>query len=749
MKTTCLTIATVAVSAVACLAAEPQGLKIANADFESVEGGRIAGWHWWSRTNQGSAGPDAEQHHGGGRSARVRHDGPRDWAFSSDTKLPARPGQTYRVTGWVRSDRGTVELAVVATQKGKTLSWDIGSAKAGPTGGKWVKLDAPVEVPAGCDGIYVRFVGAADTLAWVDDVSLRVWKAPPRPPRPRVRGYAFGGRRIVEKLGRGLIARPIAGGKVYLGWRLLPADTKETAFHVHRLTGDGKTVRLMAEPIRRTTDYVDATAPAGMASTYFVVPIAGGKEGKPSRSVSAKPAKEPAAYLTVELDGDHTFQKAGIADLDGDGRYDFVLKQPHDNIDPWYKYWKKSPDTYKLEAYRHDGKLLWRHDLGWAIERGIWYSPYVVWDLDGDGRAEVAVKTGEGDPRGEDGKVRSGGEHVSILDGLTGKLVTKADWPARKHFTGDRAYNYASRNQLGIAYLDGKTPCLLVARGTYNVMLVDAWQLRGGRLERLWQWSNKSEPRTYWGQGAHWMHGGDVDGDGRDEVVLGSCVLDDNGRGLWSTGVGHPDHCYLGDLIPERPGLEIYYGIETSRPANTMSMVDAKTGKVLWGHKERTRHIHASGMCSDVDAAHAGAECYSGERDFKDKRWLRSCRGKVLSTADLGGLSPRPVHWDADRQRELLIGGRLYNYADYRKRSMPPRIEGRLVAVADILGDWREEIITSVAGQMRIYTTTIPAADRRACLMTDPIYRIDVAHAAMGYFQVPMLSYDVATATKR
>ncbi len=97
--------------------------------------------------------------------------------------------------------------------------------------------------------------------------------------------------------------------------------------------------------------------------------------------------------------GDHTFQKAGIADMDGDGKLDFVLKQPHANVDPHEKYWKPSPGSYKLEAYRHDGKFLWRYDLGWAIEQGIWYSPSVVYDLDGDGRAEVAVKTGAGDKK--------------------------------------------------------------------------------------------------------------------------------------------------------------------------------------------------------------------------------------------------------------------------------------------------------------------------------------------------------------
>jgi ABC-type sugar transport system ATPase subunit len=436
-------------------------------------------------------------------------------------------------------------------------------------------------------------------------------------------------------------------------------------------------------------------------------------------------------------------KQVGIADLDGDGCYDFVIKQPRDNIDPYEKYWKPSPNTYKLEAYRHDGRFLWRHDLGWAIEQGIWYSPYVVYDLDGDGRAEVAVKTGQGDPRDADGRVQTGPEYLSILDGRTGEPMVRVDWPSRANFP---SYNYASRNQLGVAYLDGKTPALLVARGTYNYMVLIAYQFKDGKLRELWRWDNKDAPKTFWGQGAHWMHSGDVDADGRDEVALGSVMIDDHGKPLWTTGLGHPDHFYLGDLDPQRPGLEIYFGIEPRRKENAMCMVDACTGKILWGHQEATQHIHSSGLCSDIDPQHPGSECYSGERDFKDKRWLRDCKGHVIATNDLGGLAPRAAYWDADPQRELVTGGRI---TKYQGQTLRPRIEGDVIAVVDLLGDWREEIITSVAGQLRIYMTTIPAADRRTCLMEDPIYRTDVTHAAMGYYQVPMTSYDLATGKGR
>ncbi|MGI6355594.1 MAG: hypothetical protein ACOX6W_10935 [Lentisphaeria bacterium] len=96
--------------------------------------------------------------------------------------------------------------------------------------------------------------------------------------------------------------------------------------------------------------------------------------------------------------------------------------------------WYKSPDTYKLEAFLGDGTRLWTRDLGWSIERGMWYSPYIVYDFNGDGKAEVAVKMGEGDPRDEDGRVTSGPEWLVILDGMTGEDIARAPWPSREPF---------------------------------------------------------------------------------------------------------------------------------------------------------------------------------------------------------------------------------------------------------------------------------------------------------------------------
>ena len=548
--------------------------------------------------------------------------------------------------------------------------------------------------------------------------------------KPRVEGYAT--ERVKERLDRGLIARTEADQRVYLGWRLLEADGSDVAFNLYRRS-NGSVEKVNARPLRATTDLVDKGAPAGKVE-YFVRPVVEGKEGDASAPVTADRDAPPSDFLSIKLDGHHTFQKVGIADLDGDGRYDFVLKQPNANVDPYEHYWKKSPGTYKLEAYNADGRFMWRHDLGWAIEQGIWYSPYVVYDLDGDGKAEVALKAGEGDPRDADGRVQSGPEYLLILDGSTGQERARTEWPSRDGFEG---YNRYCRNQLAIAYLDGRTPCLLVQRGTYTLIKLHAYEFHDGRLRELWQWRSTDERPSYNGQGAHCLRAADLDADGRDEVVLGSAVLDDNGQGLWTTRLGHPDHVYLGDLDPLRPGLEIYYGIETRQPKNGMCMVDAATGRILWGINRPTRHVHGQGLVADLDPRYPGCETYSADTDAEKKfAWalLHDARGNVIGEDNLGGFAPRAAYWDGDPQREMIGGRKLYKLEG---PAFNTRLEGDVVAVADILGDWREEIITTLPGEMRIYVTVIPSRDRRVCLMQDAFYRADVATASQGYYQIP------------
>ncbi len=539
-----------------------------------------------------------------------------------------------------------------------------------------------------------------------------------------------GGVQAAERLDRGAIAVPIEDGSVYVGWRLLASDSPDATFDVYRAESDGgPRTKLNARPISESCSFVDTTAKGRRALYYVQTTQTRGETAASSRP--AQWADTAQGFVSLKLEHSDRPQKVGLADFDGDGRLDYLVKQPDFNTDPYQQpgYWKKSEDTYKLEAYRHDGTFLWRYDMGWSIEEGIWYSPIVVYDLDGDGRAEVFCKAGEGDPREPTGHVKSGPEYLVMLDGLTGEVKRRLSWPSREGFDD---YNYYSRNLLGIAYLDGQRPHLMVERGTYKIIKLQAYD---PTLTLEWSWEASGEFQRYRGQGMHGMHAADVDGDGRDEVVIGAAVIDDNGRPLWNLGKGHPDVCYVADVDPRRPGLEIFYGIEPGRQSNTVCLVEARTGKMLWGNPEVTVHVHGQGMVGDIIAEHPGMECYAGEAKGGTNYWLYSAQGERLSDQSLGDLSPKAIYWLDGPTKVFIVGKTIYRWP----REKVGEIEGRIVAIADCLGDWREEVITALDGEIRIYTTTVPASSRRVCLMQDRLYRTDVAMQTMGYFYPPQL----------
>ncbi|MBN2448745.1 MAG: hypothetical protein JXR77_00065 [Lentisphaeria bacterium] len=710
----------------------------ANPGFETVnEDGTVADWTWWSRDARGGAVSVTGDVHEGQRALRLTYAGERDWACTNSARLAVAEGDELCLRAWIRGPAGggAVSVDAVGYGAGKLVSWQTGRGRVSMNG-TWREAKGYFRVPAGVDQVQVRFTGSGVTDATVDQLSIRPEKLV-FPDRPKVNGWAA--ERVREPMGRGAVAVPRADGSVYVGWRLLAEDPPGAAFDVFRRIGDQPPTRRNAAPIAQTTDFVDSEVPEGTQPVYSVRPVPG-QPGAAGDAVWAEVGEGvPFVRLALE-DPEVQFQKVGVADLNGDGVYDYVLKQPHGNIDPWHKYWTKSPETYKIEAYLADGTFLWRNDLGWGIERGIWYSPYLAFDLTGDGRAEVAAKIGAGDPRGEDGRVTAGPEFVVVWDGMTGREIARAPWPPRDAFP---EYNYASRNQIAIAFLDGRTPCLLTLRGTYNRMLVDAYVLQNNALIKVWEYDNEPFGGSYWGQGAHFTLCADIDGDGRDEVILGSAVLDDNGVPLWSTGRGHPDAAYLADITPGNPGLELAYVMETRQSSGGLNVVDARTGKTLWALDAPTRHVHGKGMCADIDPVRPGFEVYGADADghtLTEHRWLFAADGTLLREGlDCPwGFGIATVYWDADLQQEIVRG----KITDHEGGVVGGPIAGGVRLKADILGDWREELITSVKGELRIYTTTIPAMDRRVCLMQDPPYRLATAMNAMGYTQEPTLSYN-------
>jgi rhamnogalacturonan endolyase len=569
--------------------------------------------------------------------------------------------------------------------------------------------------------------------------------------KEKVKGWAES--RVEEPINRGVVVSLNENGEAYISWRLLKSDAPDVAFNLYRSENGKKAVMLNKTPVKQTTDFIDKNVRDGIQYNYYVKPVSSGKELESSEIYGFKTnTTEKGLYNSIKFQGNYIPQRVAIADLNGDRIMDYVLKQPSQGIDPGGRTGNTDSLTYKLEAYLSDGTFLWRKDLGLGLEPGIWYTPYIVYDFDGDGKAEVAVKTGPPDVRAANGRVTSGYEWCSILDGMTGEEETRVDWPQRDPRFG--GYNRMSRNQMGMAFLDGKTPCLLVARGTYKLMVVDAYQYQNGKLTRLWHWDGDEESPVIRSQGSHSMHPADVDGDGRDEIVLGSVVLDDDGTALFSTGLGHPDVTMVTDIDPSIPGMEIFYSLEQSRDnGRGVCLVDAKTGKSIWTIGIPTTHV-GEGLVVDIDKSVPGLECFAQESPKADPRgegyslkpplYMMSAAGKTMEpVADFPGFN-NWVFWDADLLREYAVMQRpqtQLTVTKYTGEKLTSDIKGAFYCSADIAGDWREEIITLLPGELRIYTTSIPAKDRRICLMQDPVYRAEIVVQSMGYQQPPVTSY--------
>ncbi|MBN1481754.1 silent information regulator protein Sir2 [candidate division KSB1 bacterium] len=539
---------------------------------------------------------------------------------------------------------------------------------------------------------------------------------------------------VNESIDRGVVALTLEEGKVYVGWRLLKEDPHDVAFNVYRKDiGLTDFTKINREPITMSTNYIDRTATPGHGFLYKITAIVNKTEQESPGEAYVFTLTGNQPWYALKLADDITLKRVGIGDLDGDGAYDYVLQHPDFNVDPYYRpgYWKRSPESYKLDAYTSKGKFLWRHDMGWAIETGTWYSPYMVFDIDQDGLAEVYAKAGEGDPRELDGHVLQGPEYLIKLDGQSGEILAKREWISRD---GYESYNYWSRNFLSVAYLDGLNPALIMQRGTYTLIQTVALNKN---LQPIWHWASLGEYENYKGQGMHGILTGDIDLDGKDELVIGTAALDDNGIPMWRTGLGHNDAGYIADIAPDRPGYEIFYGIESRSPKNGVCLVDAKTGDIIWGYEGKTYHVHSQGMIGDLTEDYPGIECYAGEAKGGDKFFLYSAQGERLSDQNLWGLAPRAVWWDADAQKEICYQHKILEYNGEENLT----IEGKVLIVADIIGDWREEILTSLPGELRIYSTNILADSKRVCLMQNHLYRMAVADASMGYYNAPQIGF--------
>ncbi|MET8373054.1 cellulose binding domain-containing protein [Micromonospora profundi] len=557
----------------------------------------------------------------------------------------------------------------------------------------------------------------------------------------------------MENLDRGLVSVRSGSGNL-VSWRLLGTETSGVAFNLYR----GST-RVNSSPITGATNYLDNGAAAG--STYTVRAVVGGAE----QAASAPALQFGDGYLDVPLQvpaggttpsGEsytYSANDASVGDLNGDGSYEIVLKwdpsNAKDNSQSGY-----TGNVY-VDAYTLTGTRLWRIDLGRNIRAGAHYTQFQVYDYDGDGRAEVAMKTADGtrsgtgqligsssaDYRNSSGYVLSGPEYLTMFNGQTGAILSTVNYdPPRGTVSswGDSYGNRVDRFLAGTAYLDGQRPSLIMARGYYTRAVIAAWDFRNGTLTKRWTFdSNSSGNGAAAGQGNHQLSVADVDGDGRQEIVYGAATIDDNGRLLYSTGNGHGDALHVGDLDPGRAGLEVFKVDEdASKPSSWFA--DARTGQILWSTP--ASGDNGRGVSADIWAGSPGAESWSSAVSG-----LANTRGQNV------GRKPSSANflawWDGDPVRELLDATKIDKYgtggetrlltgngvASNNGTKSTPALSG------DILGDWREEVIwrTSDSRALRIYSTPTPTSTRIYTLMHDPQYRVAIAWQNTAYNQPP------------
>ncbi|RKN50715.1 cellulose binding domain-containing protein [Micromonospora endolithica] len=576
--------------------------------------------------------------------------------------------------------------------------------------------------------------------------------APPTTPPPTTPPPTSGGVQM-EDLDRGLVSVR-SGSDNLVSWRLLGTEVSGVSFNLYR----GAT-RVNASPITGATNYLDGGAPAGAA--YTVRAVVNGAE----QPASASAAQFPAGYLDVPLQvpaggstpGGESYSysanDASVGDLDGDGRYEFVVKwdpsNAKDNSQSGY-----TGNVY-VDAYTLTGTRLWRIDLGRNIRAGAHYTQFQVYDYDGDGDAEVAMKTADGtrsgtgqvignssaDHRNSSGYVLAGPEFLTMFDGRTGAALSTVNYdPPRGTVSswGDNYGNRVDRFLAGTAYLDGERPSLIMARGYYTRAVIAAWDFRDGTLTRRWTFdSNASGNSAAAGQGNHSLSVADVDADGRQEIVYGAATIDDNGRLLWSTGHGHGDAGHVGDLDPSRPGLE-YFKVSEDGSKPSSWFADARTGQVLWS--TATGGDNGRGVSGDIWAGSPGAES-----------WSSAVSGLLNTRGQNVGRKPSSTNfliwWDGDPVRELLDATRIDKYGTGGDTRL---LTGSGVAAnngtkstpalsADLLGDWREEVVwrTSDSRALRIYSTPTPTSTRIHTLMHDPQYRVAIAWQNTAYNQPP------------
>ena len=584
----------------------------------------------------------------------------------------------------------------------------------------------------------------------------------PPPAGPLSSGTGFA---TVENLDRGVVA-VVQQGAIYVGWRMFgyEYDRDNPARIAYNLYRDGGLIATVTD----STNFRDSAGAAG--SAYSVAVVVDGAEGP--RSTPVTPWAQNFLRVPLESPGAiYNAHDSTLGDLDGDGQYEIVLLwQPNDARDNSQG---GVTSNVFIDGLKLDGTRLWRIDLGPNMRAGEHYNQFVVIDADGDGRAELGIKTAPGTRdssggflslgpaagdddaqvfRNADGYVLSGPEYFTVFDGLSGRELATVGYHTPRGAVNSWGDNYGNRVDRFLAagaHVDESgLPSFVMARGYYTRTTLGAYDWRDGQLTEKWKFDSNVTPsdsrgEPFTGQGAHSLSVANVDADPEQEIIYGEMTVDNDGSGKCSTGVGHGDALHVGDFIPSRPGVEAFMPAEdTSQPYFTLR--DPNDCSILQ-QSDQTGADVGRGAIGDIVASNPGAEFWASSGVA-----LRSATtGQVL-----GGPQPNSINfliwWDADETRELengttitkVGGGDLLTCQQCAFNNGTKSVPN---LVGDLIGDWREEVIWRETDNsaLRVYTTTDLTERRIYTLMHDPQYRSAISWQNVAYNQPPHPSFHI------
>ena len=597
--------------------------------------------------------------------------------------------------------------------------------------------------------------------------------------------------------------------KVLVSWRMLPGDDENTAFDIYRsyIALPNNRKKLNASPITGTCYQDNTVLTSGVI--YYLVPAGGDKNNDVMSTFTMQKEQlvDGLPYISIPLQSTedvcdlpeikYQANDCSVGDLDGDGQMEIVVKRLQ-------TLWDVAQDTiissgigggssYKpcrhtiiWDAYKLDGTLLWRVKSGPNIILGN-SSNFAIADFDGDGKAEVVTRTNEGtvfgdgveigDTNGDgitdyrtwtggwvDHYTSQGPDYFSVIDGVTGRELARADFIDRGTVSeawGDNYWKRANSMRLGAASFNGERPQIFLGRGVYDRTVVEGWDYSDGQLTRLWHFdsaasggrdTNKDgKPNSaYKGQGNHSFNVADLDGDGRDEVMYGSCAFDDDGNGLWSTELGHGDANHVGKFLPDREGLQVYHCLESGK--TMVALHNAKDGAVIWKKDASSNNDTGRCMVADIDPNSPGCEFWwAGSNGYSSDG--KKDLGYKPTSCNMG------IWFDGTLSRQLIneniihspANGRTFTIYRYDE-SFNNGSKSNPGWYGDMLGDWREEVILPDATKLKdlkVFTTWYPTTHKFPWLMTDHTYLMSCINENVGYNQPTNLGYYLGSDLKK